>query len=440
MPNKPKLFAWSDAPGLCNTGFSRVAQNLYQDLHKDFEVSILGINYHGLEDYNTEKYFIYPIDNTDPFGYNRFPHVINKLKPDIVLLFQDIFNIIPAVDIVRKVLGPNIPIVSYYPIDGAPVNYSWKKAYSKNYINKHITYSNWAIEEIKNTFPEETKDLDIDILYHGVDPDIYYPLKKFHIKQIKREQGWKDKFVVINLNRYQPRKGIDRTVQAFAMFKYGYYIDKDGNWFPRTFTRHPLQYLTMDDIVDEVPGHDDVAMYAHLMPFERIFGPGKSCSFFAQMRHNGIKDDALGDHFFIPPRDIMSQPYTEEQVNELYNAADVNITGAGGEGCGLSLIESASTGTTSIAPYNSAIPEMIGDTGHLCKNITTYIQALDNSHLRPLVDIRELVKSLEIEYQKWLSNDKKKCFNQAAVDRCDKLFRWEDKRNKLRNILLEHVK
>lgn len=438
--SKPKLFCWSDAPGLCNTGFARVAENLYDKLHEEFEVHVLGINYHGLQDYDTSKYFVYPIASDDPFGYNRLGPILNKVKPDVIFLFQDIFNVIPAVNIVRQALGPDVPILSYYPVDGAPVSVSWKKAFQPGFVQRHITYTDWAVEEIKATFPEETKDLQLDILYHGVDPNVFYPLKNFHIKQIKRERGWNDKFTIVNLNRFQPRKGISHTIRAFAMFHYGYFIDKDGYWFPRTMKRHPLQHYTMTDIVDEVPGHEDTLMYLHSSPADRIFGPSKSCSLFAQALNNGIKDDELGSCFQVPMRDIMAQPASLQEVNEIYNAADVNISAAFGEGCGLSLVESASCATTSIAPFNSAIPEMLGDTGHLCKNITTFTQAMDNAHLRPIVDERELVKALEIEYQKWLANDKKKVFNQAALDRVDKLFRWPEKQEYLKNTLLEYVK
>lgn len=435
---KPKLFCWNDF--LCNTGFAKVATHLYEDLHKDFDVHILGINYQGLQEYDTSKYFVHPISPDDPFGFKRMGYILNKLRPDVVFLFQDIFHIDAAATIVRKVLGPDVPIVAYYPIDGSPVSYAWKPAFAPGLINKHITYTKWAIDEIKSTFPEETKNLEIDYLYHGVESKFYYPLKPFPIKYFRKERGWTDKFVILNLNRFQPRKGIAATIRAFSMFRYGYYVDKDGYWFPRTAKRHPLQHYNMHDpgvIVDEVPGHDDAIFYLHATPNDQIFGPTKSCWMFAQMYNNGIKDDGFGVDMQIPPRDVMGDPYTEEEINELYNAVDVNITGALGEGCGLSLIESQFTGTTTIAPHNSAIPEMLGDHGYLCKNIAVYTQAMDSAHLRPLVDERELVKALETEYQKWVANGRRKVFNQEAYERSMTLFQWDDKKEYLKNVLLE---
>jgi glycosyltransferase involved in cell wall biosynthesis len=433
---KPKLFAWSDM--LCNTGFARVAHALYENLHEDFDVSVLGINYHGLKAYDTSKYFVYPISNDDPFGYNRMGYVLNHVQPDIVFLFQDIFNIQSALPIVKQVV-PKAKVVGYYPVDGSPVSRSWTGIYKPGALDKHITYSDWAVDEIKAAIPEAEK-LDIGVMYHGVKEDSFYPLKKFQIKQARRERGFEDKFVALNVNRFQPRKMVALTLSAFAMFRHGYYIDKEGFWFPRTLKRHPIQHLTMNDIVDEVPGHDDFACILHMNNYERIMGPPKSCTLAATAKNAGFKDPDYGTSLIFPTTDIMANPIPDEGINELYNLSDVNVSAAVGEGCGLSLIEASATGTTSIAPHNSAIPEMLGNTGYLCKNIATFNMGLDNGHFRPLVDVREMVKALQTEYTKWVENGRKKVVNEAAMERVDKLFRWKDKQDYLRENLLNVLK
>jgi glycosyltransferase involved in cell wall biosynthesis len=435
MATRPKLLCWSDFG--CNTGFARVANSLYDELYKDFETYILGINYHGLKTYDTSKYFVFPISNDDPFGYQRMGYVLHTVQPDIVFLFQDIFNVQTALPIVKQVV-PKAKIVSYYPVDGSPVSRSWAGCFKPDVIHKHITYSKWAVDEIKTAIPE-AQDLDIGIMYHGVEEGSFLPLRKFQIKQIKRERGLDDKFIAINVNRFQPRKMIALTVSALAMFRHGYYIDKDGNYICKTVKRHPLQHYDLRDegvIVKEIPGHEDFAAILHMNNVERIMGPPKACTLAAMCRNTGWQDEDFGNSLFFPLQDIMSNPIPDDALNEVYNIADVNISAAVGEGCGLSLIEASATGTTSIAPHNSAIPEMLGNTGYLCKNITTFNMGLDNSHMRPLVDVRELVKALETEYQKWCDNGRKKVFNQEAVDRVNTLFRWPDKRQFLRDALL----
>jgi len=88
---KPKLLIWSDF--VAPTGFANVAKNLFDDLHKEFQVSIVGINYHGDRKYDTDKYFVYSVSRDDMLGIKRLPSIIKRENPDVLLLFQDIFYI-----------------------------------------------------------------------------------------------------------------------------------------------------------------------------------------------------------------------------------------------------------------------------------------------------------------------------------------------------------
>lgn len=103
------------------------------------------------------------------------------------------------------------------------------------------------------------------------------------------------------------------------------------------------------------------------------------------------------------------------------------MTTALGEGCGLNLLESSATGTTSIAPDNSAIPEQIGDTGHLIPNVGHFNLPHDSGHFRPLVSIPKFIDAVEIEYNKWVANKRRKPINYDARKRMENIFRWEDK-------------
>jgi glycosyltransferase involved in cell wall biosynthesis len=118
--------------------------------------------------------------------------------------------------------------------------------------------------------------------------------------------------------------------------------------------------------------------------------------------------------------------------------ADVNVSTSLGEGVGLSLLESAAVGTTSIAPRNSAIPEMLGDTGHIVPNKCHVNIAFDNAHLRPIVSTELFVEALEIEYQKWIANGRKKIVNEEAIEMVLKEFLWPDKQGQLLSWLQEY--
>ena len=136
-----------------------------------------------------------------------------------------------------------------------------------------------------------------------------------------------------------------------------------------------------------------------------------------------------------------SKPIKEriEFINQLYNASNINISSAVGEGCGLSLIEAAAAGTPSIAPYNSAIPEMLKDTGHLVKNCGIFNMGFDNGHWRPIADCLDMAHALEKEYRRWKKfrgeSNKQREVRQECIDNIHKNYLWADKVDLLKRLM-----
>lgn len=426
--SKPKLFAWCDF--VIPTGFANVAKNLLWNMHAYFDVSVLGINYHGYSKYDTARWFVYPTDNGDPFGYKRMPNILKDSKPEVIFLFQDIFNLPKALEICKQEC-PDVPIVSYFPIDGEPVSKTWKPVFEQSdYL---ITYSNFAVKAIHRVFPELTNK-KIDILYHGIDSNVFNLMPEEHRLKITKSLKWDNKFTIINVNRFQPRKMVPLTLRAFALFHKGYKLCKCGNIYLASLKECDLNKCDVRDVIKQVAGKEDVLIYLHMNNVERIMGPGSSNYLQSHCLNAGFDDVDLNNSLVINSVDLYAQPLTEQQLNELYNAACVNISTAVGEGFGLSLGESASTGSTNIAPKNSAIPEVLNKHHHVIKNKAHFNMHLDNGHLRPLVDVQGVVEALEIEYQKWLDNDKKKVINVEGIRHVRETFSWDDKREYLTGV------
>jgi len=423
---KKRLLIWGDAP-VVKTGFGVVARNLFKELHNTYEVAILGINYFGMQQYDTSKYFIFPVERSDMLGLERFPIVLNNFRPDIVLLFQDIFNIDFALPIIKK-YNDKLPIVAYFPIDGSPVNKAWENVLELP--TKLITYTQWGVDQILDVFPN-FKGKGISHLYHGVDQNVFRPLNAAARKRFKQDRGWDNKFVVFSNNRFQPRKMVTLSVMAHALFTKGYKECKCGHLYLRSKSRCPLNGCGPESIIAEIDGHDDALMYVHANTEERMMGPGRSNLLQAHLINVGFENEDVNKTIALFGGNVYANPLPEEELNILYNVADINVSTALGEGVGLSLIEALAAGTTSIAPKHSSIPEMLGDTGHIIPNKTLINIALDNGHLRPVVDLKFYLEALEIEYQKWIANGRRKVFNQAAVDRVNDLFQWKDKRELL---------
>lgn len=429
--NKKSLFGWMDSPTV-PTGFGIVAKNLLRDMHMNFDVKILGINYYGNTRYDANKYFIYSIDKTDPLGLNRFIDTLKDAKPDVIFLFQDMFHIDAALPRIKKEYSADVPIVTYFPVDGSPVSQAWHAAFTVP--DKLLTYSQFAVDSVRSAIKQLPANKPMDILYHGVDTTQFYKLPSGVRKRIRDERGWTGKFVVLNNNRFQPRKMIPLTLRAFSLFSKGYKVCSCGNAYLASKQRCDLNNCDASQVVSTVPGRPDAALYLHMNMAEFTMGPGPANLLQAHLLNAGFEDADLNRSLYLFEKNIY-QPgssLTEAELNEIYNGADVNVSTTLGEGCGLSLLESMAVGTTNIAPNNSAIPEVLGTEGHhLIPNQALMNIAMDNGHLRPVVNVQKFVEALEVEYQRWLGNGKHKVINLAAIDRVNEKFLWDDKRKQL---------
>ncbi|MFA6295585.1 MAG: glycosyltransferase family 4 protein [Candidatus Paceibacterota bacterium] len=429
---KQKLFIWCDSPTV-STGFGIVAKNLFRDLHNYYDVFILGINYFGTERYDVSKYFIYPVsEGEDTLGLTRFTKILRDVKPDKILLFQDIFNTQLVLPMIKKDF-PRVPIMAYFPIDASTVNHYWRPGFDTP--DKLVTYTQFAVDSIYECFPH-LKAKNIEYLYHGVDTSVYRKLSGDVRKKFKEERGWQDKFVIFSNNRFQPRKNLGATVRALALFIKGYKVCSCGNVYLSTKHKCDLNGCGESEVLVEKLGHKDVFAYLHANIMETSMGPGPQNTLAAFILNAGFTNEDLPNHIGLFNRvSIYDDPYTDGEMNQLYNVADVNLSTSLGEGVGLSLIEAAATGTTSIAPNHTAIPEMLGDTGHIVPNIAFHTIARDNSSTRPIVDMVKLLEALETEYGRWSANGRRKVINERAIDRVNTLFLWDDKRQKLVNWL-----
>ena len=433
MNSKPRLLIWSDAPCV-PTGFGNVSKNLFCELHKDFQVDIVGINYNGLQKYDHNLFHIYPVQQTAPLGDNVLRSVLMQEPYDIIFMFQDVFHISQVFPQLKQKF-PTYKYMTYFPIDGGPLFEDWKNVFELS--DKTITYTKFAKDMIADSFP--SVDISkVDYLYHGVEP-VFKLLSRQERKRVKAELRWTDKFTAVNVNRYQPRKNMSATVRAWALFANGYKLCECGNAYPKHLNFCDANRCDASKVVKETEGHEDVTLYLHMRPYEKVNGPGAGNTLQALLKQAGFTDkDIRSGKVLVQERDLYAQPYTVEQMNQIYNGADVNISTAVGEGVGLSLIESAGSGTTSIAPRNSAIVEMLEGHGVLVDNVPNgmYTQPLDNSFKRPNVDTFKFAQALEEQYQLWVGNNRKKIINQAAIDAVKTKFDWQDKRDYIRDQLL----
>ncbi|MDL2342330.1 MAG: glycosyltransferase family 4 protein [Patescibacteria group bacterium] len=351
-----KLLGWFDYA--CQTGFAQVSRNVLSNLHDtgDFKIDVVGINYDG-DPYDMDKWVgrVYPAmrgrmlrgSYADVFGRQRVLDLLAENDYDVLFMIQDTFvtkDFIDPVVETCKVTGTKI--VYYFPIDSQP-HPSWvTDVVSK--VHYPITYTQYAKSQCLRYDPSLADRLEV--IYHGTNTSEYFyssedptAFRKLYFKDNA------DKFIIMNLNRNQPRKDILRSLLIQKQL-----LECGENTF---------LYLHMDG--NDVGG--DVDQWAEQL---------------------GLM---YGEHYAFPTN--FGEGVSTELVNQLYNSVDCLLTTTHGEGWGLSLTEAMATKLPIVAPDNTSISEILGSNrGYLIPSGETnndwYTQGDgDNNRLRPLMNV-----------------------------------------------------
>lgn len=363
--NEKKNVLWlSNAPHLA-TGFSNVARNVLYKLHETgkYEFTIVGINYYGeYVDQSAFPFMMYPAKmdkGDDVLGLNRFMMFLQQDVWDLVFTMYDPFvleNIGPQVKTLQANRKRPFKWIGYYPVD-AEQDEGWVKN-SVSLTDIPVAYTYYGAEEfLKKDMSIKDK---VKVLYHGVDPEVFYPVGEETTKEFRRRYFKdfidEDTFLITNINRHQIRKDVTRTMMAFKEFK---------KKVPNSFL-----YLHMKE--NDVGG-----------------------SLLEKARQLDLKP---GKDFTIPGVFSEYIGVDESVLNMIYNTSDVITSTTLGEGFGLSSIEAMATKTPVVMPDNSALSEILGeDRGVKVKCGSTLSEfanygPTDRDRIRPLTNVESLVE------------------------------------------------
>lgn len=302
MSNRFKMLWVGDA--VMPTGFARVTHNIVPYLNQVLDVSVIGIGYKG--DPHNYPYPIFPSrtrDREDQFGIARLPAIIDKIKPDLIFVNNDPWNVIKFPE-----AFPDIPVVGYMPVD-AP-NMLNDVAQRLNKLAFAIFYTDFG----KSTARMAGYRGQVITLPHGVDTKFYGPMPKREAREALTHR--QDCFIVGNVNRNQPRKRLDLTIMAFA------------RWIKEFNIRDALLHLHCG-LRDQ--GWD-------LGQLNRYFGVTDRVWF----TDNGMTEDIGVDEHVLP---------------YVYNALDVQLSTSFGEGWGLTTMEGMACGVPQVVPEWAALAE-----------------------------------------------------------------------------------
>jgi glycosyltransferase involved in cell wall biosynthesis len=319
VERKPKLLWVGD---ICaSTGFARVTDAVVTRLTDKYEVVVLGCNMHG--DPHPYPFPVYPATNRfqqAPFGEERIREVVLKENPDIVFTVNDIWIVCDQYNRIKDLHKQGkFKFIAYVPVDG----YDWFNLFEPaNDFDELIIYTHYgAVEAVKAGYKRTPK-----VVPHGVDTKLFYPI---NLDEARKSIGIpRDRFIVFNGNRNQPRKRMDITIKAFAEF---------------------------------AVGRPDTLLYLHMGT--KDMGYSVMPTFLKEMKKRGLE---AGGRLILTSGDSPAMPSVPvDQLNIIYNTADVGINSCVAEGWGLVSVEQAACGVPQIVPDHTSCKEIFEGYGDL---------------------------------------------------------------------------
>jgi D-inositol-3-phosphate glycosyltransferase len=313
------------------TGFARVITEVLGTLRSEFRLVQLSI---GSGQIQSEWECYISDDSTDVWGVRAFREVLAKVKPDIVLIYHDLW-FVPSYAVVAKQVRPDCRIIAYVPLEGRLKHPEIVE--TLNDVDSVVVFTSFAKQEIEANFKKRMEQNaavrvpNIHIVPHGVDTAKFHPVGSCELGEhhVEAKQlyygGLQDQhgFIVLNANRNQPRKRIDITLKAFALFA----CNKPSN----------------------------VKLHLHMAMKNSFF------QVLDEARRYGI-----ADRLIYSADDLENHPTLKDHsLNLLYNACDVGINTSEGEGWGLVSFEHGATCAAQIVPNHSSLSELWKDHGLL---------------------------------------------------------------------------
>lgn len=310
----------------CYNGYCVVTHNLAKELAKkpDIQLTIYGFqNFYNNPKHMKEREIprnVYVYDahaNETPkqmgFGFDQIPEFVAMNKPDVCVIYNDmvvVSNVLNKLKEARSAMpAPHNQFKVMVYID--QVYLHQKQEYIKrlnedaDYVLAFTPYWEGVAKELGITKPT-------GYLQHGFDPRVHFPVPKPLARQYFGLK--KDDFIVLNLNRNQPRKRWDTCLQAYADF----------------VSRHMVEPVKLLIATATTGAWNLLEIYERELK-KRGFTLEEG------MRHIILIDNP--------------QQLADEDINILYNVADVGINTCDGEGFGLCNFEQAAIGTPQIVPH-----------------------------------------------------------------------------------------
>lgn len=372
-----KKLLWIGDAG-CPSGFARATHEILDTLRQFYDVSVLGLNYRG--DPHEYPYKIWAASpGGDSFGIGRLIWMCDMVRPDVIVVQNDGWNIPFYMNQLRKKLSngeyafpehASIPVVAIVAVDGKNFRGAWLDG-----VAHAIFWTKFAQDEaLAGNYRGPSTVIPL-----GVDLDVYKPMDRTAARAHLPEQ-LREAFIVGNVNRNQPRKRWDLMVKYFA------------EWINAKNIR-------------------DAYLYLHTAPTGDL----------------GTDVQQLAGYYGIGDRLALVQPETwygisEQHMAETYNCFDVNASTTQGEGFGLTTLEAMGCGVPCIVPDWAAYGDWARGALWLVRCSSTAVGPPYQNVVGGVADQVEFTKALNRMY---IDKKAREQNAQAALERAQEpRFRW----------------
>ena len=401
---------------MCPTGFGTVAHNILDRLTPWFkkmniEVDVCALNYgdNPHTKYNEQIMVLNPKlfarNKEDYYWRDGILKALQIGEYDLFFPMNDIPVISPMGRHLQalkedKIFKNKKPFKTlfYTPIDSQPY-----KRYFKDleFFDTIVTYTEYGKKEILDAYRVVTpnKKINVEIINHGIDRKNFRPLnKKLELK--KKYNIPQDAFVFGNINKNQPRKDIGTTLIAFKYFK---------DWLTEN---HP---------------NEKSVLYLHCYHSDKT-----GINLYVALERLGL---VIGDDVILPIEDkYISNKYTTEEMNEVFNCLDVFVNTTMAEGWGLTIVEAMGVGLPIICGLHTSINE-ITDFGKLVYGVTDMVEHFQISDaenvrfkLNPIAVKDQMVKTFENRNKPFSPNKYKHKFEEYDWDKIAEQFKQQIKK------------
>ena len=320
------------------TGIARVANKITNYLA---DIPGVEVVYYAFQHYKNQiikDRFIDPrikfydgveIDPKTPggFGYNGILPAIIKEKPDVLFYYGNI----PVCNAIMSA----IPLECMPPkkILYADITYQWQIPLLYDTLKRFDFDHIWTFLNCWKDYLINDRGFDsniVDVLPHGVDFDTFVDVPQ---NEAKKKLGLKpEDFLVVNMNRNFVRKNWTATISSF------------------------LQLVKRQNM------SSSIKLYCGCEP---TCIEGYNLIKIVELECTRLKMDI--NHVFANNLLFSTRPFmlTDEEVNNIYNAADVGINTTYGEGFGLTTIEHLYFNRPQVVTNVPALKETIGKYAYL---------------------------------------------------------------------------